>query len=708
MRKLVFFIMFFITSCSKFSNQEFSEMSEPSAEKIPHITTIHDQELIDDYHWLRDDNWPEVKDEKVLTYLKEENEYSQSYFNQFTKEKEKIFEELKGRIKLSDESAPIKRDDYFYYVRTEEKKDYPIHCRKHKSVNNKEEILLDQNTLAKGKKYFKMQAFAVSNNHNLIAYSSDDKGSERYNIKVYDINNKKYFDDNLVNTIGAIVWDRNDTGFFYTPVDENWRHRIVKYHKLGDDVANDKVIYEEEDQLFNTSIGLSNSREYLFINVSGHGSNEIHVLDLKKDDANLELVKAREDEKFYEIEHSGDHFYMLTNDIHENFRVLRIETDSLEFGDWREYIAADSNKHLQSIDVTTHYLILNYRHLGLPAIEVLNLNNKFAKNIKFDAPAFTANAYSANYHNDDIRVNYSALNQPNTTYVFNYVNEKKTILKIQEIPSGFNPEDYVVERIWAENNGVKVPVSLVYRKSMFKHDGSNPVYLYGYGSYGITVDPNFRSSIFSLVDRGFIYAIAHIRGGEDLGFNWHKQAKFLNKKVTFEDFIACAEKLVNDKYTSEGNIFAMGGSAGGMLMGAVANMRPELFKAIIAHVPFVDVLNTMLDETLPLTPGEFKEWGNPKELEYFEYIKSYSPYDNVTPQDYPNIFVTAGISDPRVTYWEPAKWVAKLREMKTDNNLLLLKTNMDAGHGGASGRFDALKEVAEEFVFIKSIYEKQN
>jgi oligopeptidase B len=684
------------------NKQEVKMMTHPIAKKISYSVNIHDTTIDDEYNWLRDQDWPKkITDQNILGYLNEENDYFHNFMNPLKKEKELIFEELKARIKLKDQSTYIQKDNYYYYSRTEEDKDYVIYCRKHSSIKNLEEILLDVNKLAEGKKFTSIGAFAMSPSHKLMAYSVDFTGGEKYIITIFDLESKKFLPDEIQNTIGSIVWHENGKGFFYTPVDENWRHDKVMFHKLGTESIEDQLIYHEKDPLYSVSISKSSSREFMFINTGGHDSNESYYFSMNDQNFKPILIKKRVDKILYSVDHGTDYFYMYSNDGAKNFKLLR--TNDIK-QNWQEYIKEESDKYLANFDLTDKYILLNYKHNGLPLIIVKEINGNKIKEVKFPDEAYTASAYSTNFEHNDLRIDYSSLSRPNTVYQYNFENEKLDILKTQEIPSGFNPEEYVTKRIFATSGDVKVPITILYKKSLFKHNGSNPLYLYGYGSYGYAIPPVFRNSAISLVDRGFVFAIAHIRGGDDLGHDWYEAAKFLTKKRTFDDFIASAQKLIEEKYTSKGNIVIVGGSAGGMLIGNVINEKPELFKAAIAHVPFVDVLNTMLDETLPLTPGEFKEWGNPKEKEYFDYIKSYSPYDNVKAQSYPNLMITAGLTDPRVGYWEAAKWVARIRDKKTDNNLIIFKTNMDFGHKGASSRFDYLKEAADDIVFILKIF----
>ena len=681
-------------------------MTAPIAKKVNNIHEIHSTKNNDEYAWLRSKGWPDkVSEEEILSYLKAENLYFEQFISPLEEEKNKFFEELKGRIKLADQSTYVKKDDYYYYTRTEEDKDYSIYCRKKGSKEANEEILLDVNKLAENKKYTSIGSFSVSPDHKLLAYSVDYTGGEKYTIKIYDLEAKQYLPDEIENTIGSIVWHENLPGFFYTPTDENWRNDKVLFHKLGDKSESDKLIFHEQDKLYLVGIHKTGSKKYVNISSRGHDCNENYLILMDDENFIPRLIKPRKDKIFYDIDHNGDYLYIYTNEGAENFRIMRAKIDNFQdVNSWQIFVDEKKQEYLFGCDITANFIILNYKVKGLPAAIIKNLSSGEEKTINFPDDAFTANSYSTNFKEDDIRVDYSSLSRPNTVFEYKFDQNKLNILKIQEIPSGLNSDEYNVERIFVKNEGVEVPVSLFYKKSLFKKDGTNPLYLYGYGSYGISIPPSFRNSAISLVNRGFVYAIAHIRGGDDLGHQWYEAAKFLNKKRTFNDFIAVSEYLIDQKYTSKGNIVIVGGSAGGMLIGNVINEKPEFYKAAIAHVPFVDVLNTMLDDSLPLTPHEFKEWGNPQEKEYFEYIKSYSPYDNVKAQNYPHLFVTAGLSDPRVGYWEAAKWVARLRSLKTDNNLLLLKTNMSFGHSGASGRFDYLKEAAEDLVFIMNVF----
>ena len=679
-------------------------MSKPIADKIDHHYTIHNVNIVDQYDWLRDRNWPNVTNKKIISYLEEENNAATLFFKENQILKENIYEELKSRIKLEDQSTYTKKKNYYYYSRTEENKEYSIYCRKKDSTDSKEEIILDINELAKGRNFTKLSGYAISPEQNLLAYSLDFSGNEEYVIYIKNLDTGLLLQEEIPKTIGNIIWHENQGGFFYTPTNQNWRHDKVMFHKLCTGSKDDILVMHELDILNQLSVHKSSSKEYLFIESSGHDSNEVFYFSMKDKNFKPTILISRKEKVFFYIDHSSGNFYIHTNDIGPNFRVLKLKDTAPNEQLAEEYIAHSKESYLRSFDITKNYLILNYQINALPEIIVYKLENKENHKISFPDKAYTASGYSTNYEEDDIRVNYSSLKRPDSIYSYDYLSDGLELLKQQEIPCGFNPDEYEVERKWVRSENIEVPITIFYKKSLLKKDGISPAYLYGYGSYGYSVPPSFRNTAITLADRGFVFAIAHIRGGDDLGYEWYESAKFLNKKRTFEDFIKCAEYLIEEQYSYKGGITIAGGSAGGLLIGYTINNAPELFKIAIAHVPFVDVINTMLDESLPLTPGEFKEWGNPKEKEYFDYMISYSPYENVEKQNYPNLYVTAGISDPRVGYWEAAKWVARLRANKTDSNIIFLQTNMSAGHGGASGRFDYLKEVAEDYTFIFSIY----
>jgi len=677
----------------------------PKAKKVAHKNSIHDHEWVDEYDWLRDRNWPKVENTDILDYLNVENEYAKNFFAPKTHIIETIYKELISRIKLADISVPMRDKNYYYYTITKEEADYSIQARKDKY--GKEEILLDKNAEAKGHEYFKVGTMSISPDENLMAYSTDTKGNEHYSLHIKDLAKGTLIRDILHDIIGDVVWDETGSGFYYTKLDDKWRANRLYYHRLGTSQDEDLLLYKEEDHVFSVGIGKTTDRKYIIIGIASSSSTEIRYL--RSDDLShkIHLYIPRRQDHLCSVDHMHGQFYIETNDRGKNFRLTR--TANHEYFD--EISAEELVPHHDDIYLTAYYLYDNHivvqtKENGLPKITVQDYRMQNLDVLTFPDASYSAGVSYSCHDDDGMFVGYSSMVSPSTIFKYDFATKKLTTIKVQEIPSGYNKDEYHSERVMvpSREEGILIPVSLVYKKSLFKKDGTNPLFLYGYGSYGHAIAPTFNSNSITLLDKGFVYAIGHIRGGDDLGFHWYESAKFLHKKRTFNDFIDVAKALTKEKYTSKGNIAISGGSAGGMLVGVAINEAPELFKAVIADVPFVDVLNTMLDETLPLTPGEFEEWGNPKNKEYFDYIKSYSPYDNLKSQDYPNMFVLAGLNDPRVTYWEPAKWVAKLRELKTDHNLLLFDTNMTAGHGGKSEPFEAYREVAKKYAFILSMF----
>jgi oligopeptidase B len=677
----------------------------PIAKKIPHQYTIHNNTITDNYHWLRDFNWPKVSKEDVLEYLEAENNHAAHFFDPKKDLLDKIYKDLIGRIKLDDISTPMRDENYYYYSITKATLDYSILARKDK--NGKEEILLDKNEEAKGEKYYRVGAVSISPDENLMAYSTDTSGDEHFKLKIKDLRTNKFLSDELENIMGDAVWNETGEGFYYTKLDDKWRPNTLYYHKLGTDQKDDILLYKEEDHIFRIGVGITTDRAYIILGISSSTSSEIRYM--KSDDLThkIHIYIPRKDEHLCSVDHMHGEFYIETNDKGKNFRLVRTKNHK-KFDDLEELVPHQDDVYLTSYYLYENHIVTQAKQDGLPKITVQDykMNNKDV--LEFPEPTYTAGVSYSCHDDDGMFVGYTSMTSPGTMFKYDFKTKDLNIIKTQEIPSGYDKSEYHSERVLAfsREEGITIPVSLVYKKSLFKKDGSNPLFLYGYGSYGHAVPPSFNSNSLSLLDEGFIYAIAHIRGGDDLGFSWYEDAKFLNKKRTFNDFIDIAKHLSKENYTSEGNIAISGGSAGGMLMGVALNEAPELFKAAIADVPFVDVLNTMLDHTLPLTPGEFKEWGNPQEEEYFNYIKSYSPYENVKEQNYPALYILGGLNDPRVTYWEPAKWTAKLRDFKTDSNVIIFETNMDTGHGGKSGRFEAYKELAKKYAFILSIFNK--
>jgi oligopeptidase B len=679
-----------------------NKVSAPVAKKSKKVIENFNDKRVDFYDWLRDKDYTNVKNKEILNYLESENNYANHELSKYSDLIDEIYSEIKSKIKEDDETVPIKIGDYYYYSYIKKGMDYWIHSRKYKSLDSKEEIILDENELAKGHSYCKVKDIKISPNHQFALFAVDYKGNEEYEIKIKNVDQGALLSDFIPNTFGKVVWHENNEGFFYIPTGKNWRAKKVLYHKLGESYDDDNLLYQEEDITFNVGIVKSNSKKYLIISTGNNEENECYYVDLATDNLNPKLFFERKEGHRYSISDHENKFFILTNDKGKNFRIAEIEKNSL-IKNWKDFIAYSKARYIRNFELYKNHMVVtsSSNKNGLLDIEIINLNDNSSKNLTFQDESYQVDVVFTTYDADSVRYNYSSLSTPFTVKEYNFKTNVEKILKVDEIPSGFNSNEYRVERLYADSrDGEKVPISLIYRKDKFILGSNNPLYLYGYGSYGISIPLSFRKSIFSLIDRGFTYAIAHIRGGDDLGYEWYESAKFLNKKRTFYDFIDVAKFLVEKKYVKYANITIAGGSAGGMLVGFSVNEEASLFRTAVAHVPFVDVLNTMLDEALPLTPGEYKEWGNPKNKDYYFYIKSYSPYDNVMKQNYPNFYVTAGLTDPRVTYWEPAKWVAKLREYKTDNNKILFKTNMNAGHAGKTGRYTYLKEIAEEYAFV--------
>jgi oligopeptidase B len=679
-----------------------SLMQPPHAAKLAHQIEIHGDTIVDDYFWLRDRDNPQV-----MEYLKAENDYTEQVLEPHAELRESLFQELKARVKEDDRSVPVKKDDYYYYSRVAAGKQYGIHCRKRGDLNSPEEIILDENQLAEGKPYFQLGTFSISPNHQLLAYSEDIDGSERYTLRIKNLTTGELFPETIANTYYSLEWVNDNQTFYYTVLDENLRPYRLYRHTLGESIDRDELIYEEQDSQFFVGCGKSRDDRYIFLTTDGKITSEQYFVSADDPHGTFSIVTPRQKGHEYSVSHHDGSFYILTNDNAQNFRIMRTLVEQPQQEYWEEYIAHDPDRLIEGFDEFKDYFIIGERYQGLGQLRAIDLQNQTSHYLEFDDPTYLVfGAANWEYDTQTFRFGYTSLVLPMTIFEYDLRSRTKTILKQNEIPGGYDPSQYHSERIFARSHdGVEVPISIVYRRD-FKRDGTQPLYLYGYGSYGASIDPGFSTNRLSLLDRGFVYAIAHIRGGSELGRHWYESGKFLQKKNTFLDFVACAEHLIAEKYTSAGNIAISGGSAGGLLVGATINLKPELFKAAIAQVPFVDVLNTMLDADLPLTQLEYDEWGNPANEEFYRYIRSYSPYDNVEAKAYPHLLITAGLNDPRVNYWEPAKWTAKLRSLKTDDNLLLLKTNLDSGHGGASGRYEYLKDIALEYTFLLTVFEK--
>lgn len=672
-------------------------MKPPIAKKIPKEFKEHGNARIDNYYWLN-----QREDQEVIDYLTAENKYTKEILKPTEELQEKIYNEIIGRIKQTDMSVPYQVNDYEYYTRYEEKKEYPLYCRKSlKNTSAKEEIMLDGNEMAKDLPYFDIGGWEVSTNNQLLAYSVDKVSRRKYTIHFKDLKTGEIFEEHIKNTTGYAVWANDNKTIYYTVKDETLRAYKIFKHVLGTAVEEDQMVFHESDPIFSTYIYKTKSEKYLVIGSESTLTSEYRILDANNPEGNFSIFQARQKELEYSIDHQGDRFLILTNHKAKNFRLMEAPESKTGIDNWKELIAKRDDVLLEDVDVFHDFYVLTERKNGLQQFRIFDLKEKSEHYLAFDeADYYAYTTANPDYYSRLLRYGYTSLKTPNSVFDYNILQRTKTLLKQQEVVGGYNIEDYTTERLYANSrDGVKIPLSIVY-KNGYQKDGGQPLLLYGYGAYGYSIESTFRSSRLSLLDRGFAIAFAHIRGGEEMGRHWYEDGKMLKKKNTFFDFIDCAEHLLKENYTSTEKMFAMGGSAGGLLVGAVVNYRPDLFKGVIAAVPFVDVVTTMLDEDIPLTTGEYDEWGNPNQKEYYDYILSYSPYDQVEKKEYPAMLVTTGLHDSQVQYWEPAKWIAKLRDYKTDNNILLLHTNMDFGHGGASGRFEAQKETAMEDAFM--------
>lgn len=672
------------------------DMPAPVAEKKPKELSIHGDTRTDNYYWLN-----QREDEEVIAYLNAENEYKEAVLSHLAPFREKLYEEIVGRIKQDDESVPYKDNGYFYLTRFEEGKEYPIYSRKAGSLEAEEKVMLDANELAKPYSYYSVGGRSVSPDNQLLAYGEDTLSRRIYTLRFKNLETGELLADEIPGTTGSAVWANDNKTVFYTVKDPvTLRSYKVMRHQLGTPVTEDEVVYTEDDSTFIAFAYKTKSKKYIVAASYATLSQEYSVLSADEPESQFRIIQPRERGLEYSIAHFEDKFYIRTNLDAQNFRLMATDEQKTGKENWKEVIPHRKDVLLEGMEIFKDYLVLSERKAGITQLRVRPWSGK-EHYINFGEDAYMAyTSVNPEFDTELLRIGYTSLTTPNTTYDYHMATKELTQLKQQEVVGDFDPSNYESERLMVKvRDGVEVPVSIVYRKG-FKKDGTQPLLLYGYGSYGNSMDPYFSSVRLSLLDRGFAYAIAHIRGGEEMGRQWYEDGKLLKKQNTFNDFIDCADHLVAQQYTSPDQLFAMGGSAGGLLMGAIINMRPELWKGVIAAVPFVDVITTMLDESIPLTTGEYDEWGNPNDKAYYDYIKTYSPYDQVEAKDYPAMLVTTGLHDSQVQYWEPAKWVAKLREMKTDNNPLLLHTNMETGHGGASGRFQRFKETAMEYAFL--------
>ncbi len=667
----------------------------PAAKKSPHVTEVHGQRLVDDYFWLRDKPNPDVK-----AYLDAENAYTDAQMGSTAGFQEALYKEMLGRIKETDVNVPYRKAGYFYYSRTEQGKQYPIYCRKKGSLEGPEEITLDLNRLAEGEKFMSLGVYQVSDDGKLLAYSTDNTGFRQYDLYVKDLTTGAVR-EKVAEKVGSVAWAADNATVFYTVEEDKTKRQYRLYrHRLG---AGHDLIYEEKDEAFNVGVGRTRSGAYLVLGIGSLTTSEARVLEAGQPSAEWKMVAPRVAEQEYDLDHHGDRFYIRVNDTGRNFRLVTAPVASPDRSSWKEIVPHRSDVMLEGIDCFKGHYVLFERESGLPQIRITDLRTSASHRMAFPEPAYTASpGPNAEFDTGTYRYNYQSLVTPNSVFDYDMDKRTSTLLKEQPVLGGYDRTQYVTERIYATaQDGVKVPISIVYKKGLAR-DAKAPLYLYGYGSYGFPLPITFSSNRLSLLNRGVVCALAHIRGGGDLGKPWHDDGRMMKKRNTFTDFIAVAEHVIAEKYTAKDKIVIEGGSAGGLLVGAVTNLRPDLFRAVVSKVPFVDVINTMLDESLPLTVGEFEEWGNPKKKDAYDYMRSYCPYSNLEKKAYPAMLVKTSFNDSQVMYWEPAKYVAKLRTLKTDAKPLLLKTNMAAGHGGASGRYDYLKEVAFDYAFILS------
>ena len=686
--------------------------NSPIAQRKPHEQEAHGVRWTDDWHWLRDRNYPDVQDQEILDYLKAENAYFEAAMKPHEGLVEELFQEMKGRIKEDDSSVPMRDGDWLYWTEFKTGTQYRLWYRKPASGGGEAQLLLDENAEAEGHEYFRLGAVAFSNDGRIMAYSTDTSGDERYTIRFRDFGRggalgdriedarAPWGEDGIEGSIGQLVFSADDSQLFYGIVDDHWRCRTIRRHRLGDPVANDQTVYFEEDETFSVGVGRSTDRQWIVLTSGNNSTNESYLIPASDPSAAPRLVKARKTDVQYEVDSAHSKLWILTNDNHVNFRI--VTADPARPGEWQQLIAGSGRTYLRGVTSHRDHLLIASRVDGLDQLMLRDYASGEQERVPFEEASYSASfAGNGEYAPDSYRLAYSSMVTPQTVYDYHPADKRLDVRKVQEIPSGYDPSLYVTERLTiAARDGAKIPVSVLGRKD-FAKDGSGRLFVYGYGAYGHAIPPSFSTSRLSLVDRGFAFAIAHVRGGDDLGYQWFLDGKLKKRTNSFNDFVDVTLGLIAEGYASEGRVAAQGGSAGGELVGAAVNQAGELYGAVVADVPFVDVLNTMLDDTLPLTPGEWTEWGNPIEDEdAFHLIKGYSPYDNVEARPYPPMLITGGLTDPRVTYWEPAKWAAKLRATKTDDNLLLLKINMGAGHGGKSGRWNALHEVAEAYAFV--------
>jgi oligopeptidase B len=678
------------------------DVKAPIAKIKPYTRSIHDDDVVDNYYWMIDFFKKGPYSQQVVSYLKEENDYTDAMMSGTKLLQENLFTEMKNRIKEKDESVPVYKNGYYYYMRTETGKQYYKYCRKAGNLSSEEEVLLDVDMMAEGHAYYALAGFQVSSDNNLLAYGEDTVSRRQYTVHIKDLRTGEILKDKIHSTNGNIAWANDNKTLFYTANNpETLLSEKIKKHTLNTDEAEDKIVYAEKDKSNYIGVEKSKNSKYILIETQGTLSSETFFIDASKPDDEFKSFQPRMKEVLYDVIPLDDIFLIRTNWNAKNFRLMESPLNKTESINWKEVIPHRADVLLSGIEEFKNFIVVSERKNGLAQMLIRNLNDGGEYYFDFGEPAYTANAGgNPEYNSTTLRYNYSSLTTPASVYDFDMLKKTKSLMKQQEVVGGYHSEDYVTERLYAPaKDGTKIPISIVYKKGFVKN-GNAPLLLYAYGSYGMSMDASFASTRLSLLDRGFAFAIAHIRGGQEMGRQWYEDGKMMKKKNSFTDFIDAGKFLVKENFTSPNHLYAQGGSAGGLLMGAIANMAPELWNGIIAQVPFVDVVNTMLDESIPLTTNEFDEWGNPKNKEAYLYMKSYSPYENVAKKDYPNMLITTGLHDSQVQYFEPAKWVATLRAMKTGDHILLLHTNMEFGHGGASGRFDYLKDVALNYAFL--------
>lgn len=704
----------FVIACGETKESDQSTIkknlgSAPVAEKKDSVLSIHGHDRVDSYFWMRltDDQkrneTPDAQTAKVISWLEAENEYTKTALKGTEALQEKLYQEIVGRIKQTDESVPYFKNGYWYYTRYEEGKNYPIHCRKKESMDAEEQVMLDVNKLAANSSYYRAGGLSVSPDNKLLAFGEDTLSRNIFTIRFLNLETGEYLPDQITNTTASGAWANDSKTYFYTTKNKvSLLSEKIWRHTLGKNTSQDVMVYHEKDPSYYIGVYKSKSEDYVIIYTSSTLNSGYRILDANTPNGEFKEFSPREDTAHeYSIDEYNDKFYIVTNWNAKNFRLMETHKSATSKENWKEVIPNRDDVMLNSVEVFDKHLVLRERSNASTQLRVMNQETKEEHYVDFGETAYVAYfSMNVEYKTDKLLYRYSSLTTPTSAIEYDMNTKEKKVLKQQEIVGGHNPEDYVTERIFAlARDGAKIPISIVYKKG-FNKDGKAPLWLYSYGSYGNSSDPWFSSTRLSLLDRGFAYAIAHIRGGQEMGRHWYDDGKMFNKKNTFNDFVDCSKYLIDQKYTSPKHLYASGGSAGGLLMGAIVNMNPELYNGVVAAVPFVDVVSTMLDESIPLTTNEFDEWGNPKNKDSYDYMLSYSPYDNVKAKAYPNMLVTTGFFDSQVQYWEPAKWVAKLREKKTDDNVLLLKTNMEAGHGGASGRYKRYKETATRFAFF--------